>query len=165
MAAEGLMTQSRLSVFSDAAQIISALGVVVSLLYVGYEIRQNTGAPRAATRQAVAETDLAFVAGPLDPALLARAESKRVTGQELTGAEELVLYERQHLNFRVFENAHYQFEIGLLEAEVWGRHLRIIESRLTTDPFAAAMWASNARFFTESFRAVVDSISGSMGSP
>jgi len=65
----------------------------------------------------------------------------------------------------VFENAHYQFEIGLLEAEVWRRHLRIIEFRLTTDPFAVAMWASKAEFFAESFRAMVDSISSSIRSP
>ena len=149
---------NRVSKISEVAQIVSAVAVVVSLIYVGYEIRQNTAAARAATRQAVAETDLAFVSGPLDPALVARAETKRRTGQELTEEEELVLFERQHLNFRVFENAHYQFETGLLEPEVWERHLRIIASNLSTNASAFAMWTRNGPQFTESFQAVVDSI-------
>ena len=159
------MTDSRLSKFSETAQIVSAFAVVVSLVYVGYEIRQNTYATKAATRQAVAETDLAFLAGPLEPALLARAETKSRAGQELTLEEQFVLFERQHLNFRVFENAHYQFQVGLLEAEVWARHLQIISRQLSGNPHAAAMWEAYAASFTKSFRAVVDSISLTLHAP
>jgi len=43
----------------------------------------------------------------------------KISGQELS-PEELVSFERQHLNFRVFENAHYQFQGGLLEPQVMG---------------------------------------------
>ena len=158
-----MMRDSRLSKLSEVSQIVSAFAVVISLVYVGYEISQNTDATRAATRQAVAETDLGFLSGPLDPALLARAETKRRTGQELSDEEDLVLFERQHLNFRIFENAHYHFEVGLLEAEVWRRHVRIIESNLSGNPHAAIMWERNGSTFTESFQVVVDSVAAELG--
>ena len=159
------MNRSRLSVISEGAQVVSALAVVVSLVYVGYEIRQNTDATRAATRQAVAETDLIYIGGLLDPALVASAEAKRRTGAALSDEEQLVLYTRQHLNFRIFENAHYQFEMGLLEPEVWDRRLEIASGQLRNNPYAAEMWEDLSWSFTGSFRSVVDSISRTMPEP
>ena len=105
---------------------------------------------------------MAFVAGPLDPALVAVAESKHRAGQPLTAEEDLVLFERQHLNFRVFENAHYQFKKGLLEPEVWERHLRIIGARIGARAYAASMWEAYSWSFAASFQMVVDSIAATL---
>ncbi|MCZ6758823.1 MAG: hypothetical protein O7D29_00395, partial [Gemmatimonadetes bacterium] len=37
----------------DAANLIAALGVILSLLFLAYEVNQNTGAALAANRQTV----------------------------------------------------------------------------------------------------------------
>ena len=42
------MTRTRLQHWSEVAQIVSALAVVASLVYVGVEIHGNTEAARAA---------------------------------------------------------------------------------------------------------------------
>ncbi len=39
--------------WSNLAQVIGALAVVISLFYVGFQVKRNTGAVRSATAQAV----------------------------------------------------------------------------------------------------------------
>jgi len=127
------------------------LGVVASLVFVGTEIRQNTAIARASTRHAIAETDFQFVGATLDPALLAQAEAKRRAGEELTVLDSTLLRDRQHLNFRIFENAFSQYRAGLLEEETWTRNRNIIRGQLTGNEFARAMWGTG-RGFEESFK-------------
>ena len=145
------MKKPSLSQLSDLSQIVSAVAVVASLVYVGSEIRQNTEATHAATRQAIAGTDFEYVGATLDPLLLAEAEAKLEAGAELTQTEQFILVERQHLNFRIFENAFYQYRVGLLEAETWQRYRWIISLQLATNGPAQKMWAKFGPSFDESF--------------
>ena len=55
------MRKLSLTEWSELSQVVSAIAVVASLIYVGYEIRRNTEASRAATRQSIAETDFEYV--------------------------------------------------------------------------------------------------------
>jgi hypothetical protein len=152
------MTKPTLSKLSDLAQVVSALAVIVSLIYVGREIKANTEASRAATRQAIAETDFQFISTVLDPLTLLEAESKLAHGQELSLAEHFALVERQHLNFRIFENAYFQFSTGLLETETWNRYRRIIQLLFTGNDPAQAMWEQKKQIFDASFREEVEAI-------
>jgi hypothetical protein len=43
------------SAIGAIAEIIGAAGVVVSLMYLAYQVRQNTRATKAGTRQALAD--------------------------------------------------------------------------------------------------------------
>ena len=152
------MAKPILSQLSDLSQIVSALAVVASLVYVGFEIRQNTDASRAATRQAIAETDFEYVGATLDPLLLVEAEAKYEGGTDLTLAERFILRERQHLNFRIFENAYYQYRAGLLEPQTWERYRWIISRLLAVNDAANAMWERFGPSFDESFKAEVAAI-------
>ena len=152
------MTQTRLGRWSELSQIVSAAAVVASLVYVGVEIRSNTEAARAATRQAISDTDLEFIGGTLDPLTLLAAEAKLEAGLELNETERFILVERQHLNFRIFENAHYQFRAGLLEEERWLTYRWIIRSLLATSPPADSMWSKYGPAFDSGFREEVEII-------
>jgi hypothetical protein len=152
------MPKLSLREWSDISQVVSAAVVVASLVYVGFEIRQNTDASRAATRQSIAETDFEYVGATLDALTLVEAEAKNAVGLELTSTEHFILVERQHLNFRIFENAYYQYQAGLLEAETWDRYRWIISRQLTTNEAARAMWTRFGPGFDESFKAEVAAI-------
>ena len=152
------MAKPTLGQLSDLSQIVSALAVVASLVYVGFQIRQNTEASRAATRQAIAETDFEYVGATLDPLLLVEAEAKSEAGLDLTTTERFILRERQHLNFRIFENAYYQYRAGLLERETWERYRWIISRQLAVNDAAIAMWERFGTSFDESFIAEVAAI-------
>ncbi|MCP4727719.1 MAG: hypothetical protein GY863_21950 [bacterium] len=152
------MKKITLSSMSELAQIVSAIAVVLSLVYVGQQIKANTEATRSATRQSIAETDFEFISTILDPLTLLEAETKLLAGLDLSPSEHLALVERQHLNFRVFENAYYQFSTGLLEPETWERFRRIIRFLLTEREPAQTMWVQKKHFFDESFKTEIKSI-------
>jgi hypothetical protein len=65
-----------LSQLSELSQVVSAIAVVLSLVYVGYQIRQNTQATRAVTGQSIAQTDSSYVGATLEPLSLAEPSSR-----------------------------------------------------------------------------------------
>jgi len=144
--------------WSALSQIVSAVAVVLSLLYVGVEIRSNTEATRAATRQSVAESDFAYFGAAIPPELVVDGLSKMLARDSLDAREDAALSMWQSLNFRIFENAHYQFSVGLLEPEVWERYRSVINFHLNYNPAAQAMWSQSGWSFDESFRDEVEMI-------
>src|SRR5690606_5613238 len=86
------MKRPELHHLADIAQIVGALGVIVSLIYVAAEVRQNTNAVRAATFQEMVAmtvqlrselvTDPTFAAlavkASADPASLTPPEAARM---------------------------------------------------------------------------------------
>jgi hypothetical protein len=83
------------------------------------------------------------------------AEARYEAGLELSATQRFILRERQHLNFRIFENAYYQYRAGLLEEETWLRYRWIISRLLTLNEPAQAMWERFGPSFDESFKAAV----------
>jgi hypothetical protein len=148
----------KLSTFSDVAQIISALAVVISLIYIGAQINQNTKATQSAMRQSIADNDITYLMSSLDNSILAIASYKIEKNIELSDLEMSQLISRQHVNFRVFENAFYQFEQELLELETWIRYRFIIKDLLKNDLSAKKMWMSFDKSFTNSFQNEVSQI-------
>lgn len=152
------MKGTNLSTFSKISEIVSAIAVVISLVYVGSQVRQNTISTQAAMRQSVADNDITYLMTSLDSEILARASFKIENNIAVSGLEMSQLESRQHVNFRVFENAFYQFEQGLLESETWDRYKFIIKDLLESNLAAKRMWASYNRSFTESFQKEVEQL-------
>jgi hypothetical protein len=94
----------------------------------------------------------------LDSEILARASFKIENNIAVSGLEMSQLESRQHVNFRVFENAFYQFEQGLLESETWDRYRVIIKDLLENNLAAKRMWVSFNGSFTESFQKEVEQL-------
>ena len=151
------MKKNRLALISELAQVISAIAVVISLFYVGVQVRQNTKATQALMRQSIADNDINYLMTYLNPDIIAEAEFKLKNNIELTPIEFDQLVRQQQVNFRVFENAYYQYQRGLLEKEVWDRY-QIIIARLFTLPHVIEQWKTNRRTYTVSFQREVDNI-------
>jgi predicted neuraminidase len=103
------MAKRTLSEWASIAEIISAVAVVASLLYIGFEINRNTRVSLAANRQAIAARaqELAFYSGESkisrllfqanDDISLTESEQNRVTayvGALLRTTEEAFLLYR-----------------------------------------------------------------------
>ncbi len=150
-----------------AVEIFGIAAVVVSLLLLVYELRENTRALEATARQELAAQDLAYISSALDSSVVARAWAKRWAGEPVTGLELSQLVERQHVNFRIFENAFYQFSIGALEPSEWERYAHIIHIVMCVDDEvtveqapnalpAKVMWARYGSGFTPEFSEIVN---------
>ena len=58
----------KLSDLASAAEIVAAVGVIVSLIFVGFQVRDGNQETRAATIQAALDSELFFIATITDHA-------------------------------------------------------------------------------------------------
>ena len=151
------MTKLGLSEWANVAEIGAAIGVIISLVFVGLQLQSNTEATEAATREAINHKDMAYLSLRLDSAVLARANAKIDNGETLSPLEVSQLVHQEYVNFVSFEHSFYQFRKGALEAEEWSRHENIARFRIESSEHARAMWARKRHTFTPPFRELVDS--------
>lgn len=113
------MSRLRLSDWASIAEIGSALAVVASLLYVGYEIQQNTKVSLASNRQAVATRaqDLALFSADIGINRLIFAPEG--DDLELTESEANNLTAYVGALLRSSEEAYLLYRDGMLDEEYW----------------------------------------------
>jgi hypothetical protein len=107
--------------FAQVAQIVAAIGVIVSLIYVGVQIRQATRATKLASIQAVESA-----IGRTEELVIQDASFADILRRGLTmSGAELLDTERIRLNvfyrhvLRAYQSAHYQYRHGALDDSVW----------------------------------------------
>jgi hypothetical protein len=146
-------------------ELVGAIASVALLGYIAIQIRQNsktlehnTRATEAASRQAFASQDQAFLCSALDSVVLARAVSKQENGEALSQLEQSQLLGRQHVNFRVFETAYSQFRRGVLDQSEWDRYRRIIRYLVNGDGPTREMWKVFGEVFDPEFFAEAEQL-------
>ena len=102
------------------AELVGAVGVIASLVFVGFEVRQNTAAVRGATYQSIADASLEQVRWFADNehllALRARSEDGALAA-DFTREENLLMGSDYVMTIRRIENIYVQVREGLVEAE------------------------------------------------
>lgn len=139
----------------EVVEIAGVLAVVVSLVFVGLELRQTTSAVRAASFQSMTSDahnlNMARAGSPeLNLALrlwLEDADSLTVDQDNAAWAWEFTV-------LRHFENVHRQAELGLLPLEDVDRRLELHSN--FDSPRFAARWARARVGFSPSFVAYLD---------
>lgn len=121
------MRKPTLSEFAQLAEVVAALAVVVSLLYVGRELQDNTAAIRAESLQSVADASGQFLATLAADADLARI---RFVGDrdpsQLTPVEAYRYGLSVRQSMLTLQNVYFQNELGVLDPRVWGGYRRVI---------------------------------------
>ena len=145
------------------AEILAAIGVIVSFVYVAAQIRQNTRSVRGATHQAFSE-----LFAHINEVLGRDTESIRVFISGPERIEELEDIERgrfisQMLTvFLVFEIAFDNHGRGLLERQYWERVHRMLAWYLK-EPGVVVFWQIMRSWYTEDFACYVDSELAALG--
>jgi hypothetical protein len=124
----------QLSEWASFAEIISALAVIISLLYVGYQINENTSEVRAANRQQLVNRAHSATMGFATSPELAAVMAKVAAGAELTPPERsqyaytvrAVLYDVQE--------AFLLHREGRLDAEYWKTRTALVLAYLAQTP-------------------------------
>ena len=150
------MTKLSLSDWANVAEIGAATGVIVSLIFVGLELRSGTEATESATREAINRKDLAFLSLQIDSSVLAEANTKRRNGEELSPLEKDQLVREQYINFASFAYSYSEYRRGDQELDGWLRHRNIVQSVIESSPYAKIMWERSQQNFTPEFQEVVN---------
>lgn len=105
---------------SQIAEIIEPVVIIVSLIYVAFQVRQNTTAVRATSAQAQVEGYAAVVHDITGTSTNARIWRKGLSGlKALTQHESVIFFAQATLYFRLVETAYYQNKSGVLQDELW----------------------------------------------
>ncbi len=101
---------------SVIAEILSSAAVLVTLIYLAIQTRQNADAIQANTRQAILDADQQFIM-----AVMASPELDAIFFKpELTDDEKVRLSTFLLTHVRVRENNWFQYQAGVLDHVSWG---------------------------------------------
>ncbi len=133
------------------AEVISATGVIVSLIYSAVQVRQNTRAVRNSTHHALTTTRLdyvAMVAENPDLSRILRFGSENYS--ELAEDEQFRLGLIMYYLFSAGENFFYQYQQGALDQEQWDRWCEALHQYFTQKGIRE-WFEATPRQFTASF--------------
>ena len=148
------MKNEELQKWASIAEIVAAVAVVVSVIYLAVEINGNTRALQASSRQDFAALDVSALSVTIDTPVLAAAIEKENNGEELTDIEDSQLQRNQQLFLRIAENAYYQYSVGLLQENDWGRYRQYLERRLCNNEYTIRV--SEVAYFPMEFSALLE---------
>jgi hypothetical protein len=147
-----------LAEWASIASVVSAVSLVVSVVYVSIQIRHNTCAVRAAAFQQVVDSfagismDIAKDRNLVD--LYLRASREFASLSDVERAQ----YSLMLLSFlRRAENVFFQTEIQLLQTEHWSR-IRDSIKAIVAPPGARDCWSEIKNRLNPRFRAFIDTL-------
>jgi hypothetical protein len=138
----------------NLGEILGAIGVIVSLLYLAVQVRQNTRSIRASTYQAFSESFRDFRNLLLGDERLGAVWGKGLRSRSELSETERAQFDALLMNFlRGVEVSFYQQANGLLDEDFyrgWIDEALVIWSL----PGPSDWWSENSQFFNREFRAV-----------
>ena len=140
----------------QTATILANVGVIVGIVFLAAEIRLNTRAIQAQTRDSIADKEMQLYAWQASNPELASVVRRAV----FEGEESLDLDERQVLFayleafFREHENALYQYEHGLFSRQEFEGRTRNMRLTLSSSAFLSH-WESRRDLYSESMQAEI----------
>ena len=145
------------SKISDWLQIVGLFGVIVSLVFVGLQMKQSHEIALSSTYQARAQmtVDVNLVSSSTPEftsgtAKLYAGEINKITPQELVALEY-----NFGANMSLFENIHFQYESGYLPEEHWVKALSDFHCYFSNEYYRNLLqgWV-----FRASFQMIVDEL-------
>jgi hypothetical protein len=133
-------------------EVLGALGVFASLVYLAMQIRQNTRMMKATIRQQLtaASQQVVFENGRVADVLV-----KVAAGPELTPTDRLRVAALARATFRGYENYAYQPDHGLFDDSEWLGLLQTMRSGMAI-PMVREEWAAMRNEYSERLQRVLD---------
>jgi hypothetical protein len=141
---------------ANIAEISAAALVIVSLIYVGIQIKQNTDTLKLGTAHDTAEDLADLYLLPAEDGEFADIFLRGLQDLEaLVSVERLRFYGYFHKFFRTYDNAHYQFRRGALEAEMFEGVTQTLVM-VAAMPGVRAYWQDRKKWYNKKFQEYVD---------
>ena len=147
-----------LEIFSYIATIAEAVFVVISVIFIWYEVRQNTKMTKSANTQAFF--------GLVSPVNLQLAQDRQLAQLWLEGAtdfDKLDKIDKERYRYLLFnaltfhENIFYQSETGLIDSDIHGSWDRSLAAFVSQHKLGA-LWEDIKGFYHPKFSEHVDGI-------
>jgi len=141
-------------VWKETAEIIAVLGVIGSLIFVAFEIRQNTNAVRSSTIQAISEQSYESVRIAIENPEL-RAAIRAARQDELDSDQRDLMEMLFQATLRIRQNRYLQAQLGILDEETSSE---IGGGGIYTVPYFRIWWEQNRTNYSPGFQAYMDRV-------
>ena len=138
--------------YAAIGELIGALAVVISLIYVGYQIRQNTRVNSASARHAISEFALEF--SKFNAAHADRL-AKVMQETELDEADRLFRWWCHMQIILHAETYYHHYQMGMLPQTHWQGYVHYVTGYLAS-PGMREFWADVGPAFSSDFSAWID---------
>lgn len=144
--------------WKDVAELVGIAAIVLGLVLVAYELRQNTMMMQSQTRDSMTEKQMMFSEWVATNRYTAEVMSLAAAGELKPNTPEYnsFLFLNQGI-FREWENSYYQYEQGLFEPEEFEprkeRWRRVMANQPVRD-----YWKMSGDEYSPEFRKVLDEI-------
>ncbi len=144
--------------FDGIFDIGQTIAVFASLIFVGFQIRQNTRALKATSHHAVTDSFNALNALLITDQNAARIWRRGRAGLENLDEDEAISFSYFALaNMRIFETLYYQYKTGTMEEQLYQAELNTLKWAFT-NPGLRAWWSANPMSFSTDYRAFIDAL-------
>lgn len=145
----------------DLGKTISMLanvGVLAGIIFLAYELRQNTIATELGVAQGHFEATVTANQQMIAYPHLAELVAKTIEGGELSRVEELQLNNGYATQLRAWQNSHYQYERGALDEELWRGYSNMLADTLANDQNYLEYWRQRQDWFSSGFNEAVETM-------
>lgn len=137
-------------------EVVGAVGVIVSLLYLALQIRQSSNVTRSATRQAISTTQIELVMRIAEnPDLRATIGRWYEDGSTPMQDDDICDFMLRRAMLRAYENQYHQFKYGTFDADMWNTYSDGIKSTLLSAK-GRAWWEMNRSQYSSDFVSFVE---------
>ena len=140
------------------SQLVSSIAVVISVLYLAFQLRSSTRVARVAAMDAAAAA-LRDVTKPfMENAELARIWRTGLENLQTLGAEDQArFFHAAHQFLKALETIHYHYVYGLLDAQLWEGWRELLQHYINT-PGIAFYLGRRSAVFSERFRKFISEL-------
>jgi len=142
--------------FSSLANLASNLAVLVSLLFLGLQVRQGNRNQRSLMQQGRSVRNVELLARLGEPRL-AKLMTRVAGNEELADAEYYQLYGYLASVFWSYEDCFFQFRAGMLDEQSWSSDVATLK-RLFSSPVYRAVWKAARGALGEDYRGFLDGL-------
>lgn len=134
------------------AEIISGIAIIISLIFVGIQIKRNTKATQATTFQAIADLDINLLLNfGISPELAKLITTFRDDPDSLSGEEQNHGFYLFGAEVRHVENLFLQYENKMLSEKHWHSRKALVDGIVLSNGFGALLKHPFRKYFDGSF--------------
>jgi hypothetical protein len=142
----------------NIGDFVGGIGVIVTLAYLAFQVRQNSRSVKSASAQAVLNVLAQSISSVAASTSASRVAVLGQTDFDQLSDDEQLQFAMWILGwFRVFEQAHHQFMIGVLDPVLWEGHAGQLKSTMQS-PVVRRWWAVRRVLFDPEFRRFIDEL-------
>jgi hypothetical protein len=139
---------------TSLASLVSSVAVLVSLLFIGLQIRQSNRNQRSLMQQGRSARNVELLSRLTDPSL-SDVMLRVSNGETLTDTDYFVLYGYMASVFWSYEDCFFQFHAGMLDSKSWASDVTTLR-RLLGNPAYRAVWRFARGGIGDEYRSFLD---------